>query len=165
MNVHEFFLLYQSGTYLLMAWQKNHEPFWKPPLNQHDFDVLPKATVPSGIKLGPRTGTAETDRWLGPSWAGSNFWATVVGWVGFNDTVTGWVRRRREMRTTCKTAFYTTNSKLVKKSWSESLHLKIFRLLLWLEQFSKRWKYAIILGSKFITKQLITYIRLLRHPE
>ena len=43
-----------------------------------------------------------------------------MGRTGFNDTVTGWVQRLREMRTTCKTAFNVKKIKLVKEIFNQN---------------------------------------------
>jgi len=37
--------------------------------------------------------------WVKFGWVGSNFLTAVVGWVGFNATVMGWVQQLHEMRT------------------------------------------------------------------
>ena len=88
----------------------------------------------------------------GLGWSGSG-WVDCwqLSWIGlcwileFSDTVMGWVRRLREIRTSCMTAFYTKNIKLMKEIWQELQHFKIFHLLLMIK-IPKRWNYAIILG-------------------
>jgi len=58
--------------------------------------------------------------WVHP-WVG-------FGWVGFSDTVIGWVQQLSDTRTTRKTAFYTKNSKLMKKI-TKITASKIFRMM------------------------------------
>jgi len=75
--------------------------------------------------------------WVGLRRFGSNLLATVVGWVGFKETVMGWVRRLREMRTTWKTAFHTRDIELINKNLIRTTTVNNISCLLFVAKTSK----------------------------
>jgi len=84
--------------------------------------------------------------WVGLRRVVSNLLATVAGWVGFKETVMGWVRRLRELRTTWETALHTRDIELIKEILSELLHLIIFQVYCLSQKHPKRYNFVIIFG-------------------